>query len=143
MKRYLSLICLVLFSIVAMAQAGKLKTLKVDTLKGNNNATLGTIPVTGDYNTLAISVKIDRISTAAGGTLYLKSGLAAASALVENFALNPSLAAYPNDTLATTDVAAQYWNIVIPKPAMTNYYIYGDGDANDTVKVTTSYYLKK
>lgn len=126
-----------------MAQAGRLKTLAVDTLKGNNNQTLGEIPVSGGYSSLAIKVKIDRISTAAGGTIYLKSGLDSASVQVENQSTNPNLAAYPNDTLATSDVATQYVNFVIPSPGNKTYHIFGDGDASDTVKVTTSYFFKR
>lgn len=126
----------------SFAQRGRLKTLAVDTLKGNNNQTLGVIPITGTYESLFITVKMDRISTAAGGTLYLKSGAETASVLDNNQATNPAIGFAPNDTLTTTDVATQYWNIYIPNPEATLYHIFGDGDANDTVKITTKYYIK-
>lgn len=147
MKRILiilSLVCVFIMvnSIDTIAQRGRLKTLAVDTLKGNNDQTLGVVPITGSYESLFISVKIDRISTAAGGTLYLKSGTETASVLVNDQSTNPNLGFAPNDTLATADVATQYWNIYIPKPEATLYHIFGDGDANDTVKVTTKYYIK-
>lgn len=142
MKRILTL--LVLFTLVlgASAQRGRVKTLTVDTLKGNNNQTLAEIPVTGSYNSLLISVKVDRISTAAGGTLYLKSGIDSASVIVCNQTTNPTYGFAADDTLATTDVATQYWNIYIPNPEATTYHVYGDGDANDTVKITTKYFIK-
>jgi len=142
MKRILLIITLLVFAFGINAQTGKIKTLTVDTLAGNNNATLATITSSGEYSTLAIQVKIDRLSTAAGGTLYLKSGLSSAGALVNNQSTHPNLAAAPNDTLATTDVATQYWNIEIHNPGAYYYYIWGDGDANDTIKVTTSYMYK-
>ena len=62
--------------------------------------------------------------------------------MINNQSTHPNLGAAPNDTLATADVATQYWNITIPYPENTNYYIYGDGDANDTVLVTTKYFIK-
>lgn len=142
MKKIFIIITLLVLALGASAQKGKIKTLTVDTLAGNNNATLATITSSGEYATLAIQVKIDRISTAAGGTLYLKSGLSSGGALVNNQSTHPALIVAPNDTLATTDVATQYWNIEIPNPGMYYYYIWGDGDANDTVKVTTSYMYK-
>ena len=136
------LLLISLFAFVALAvsaQRGRTKTLAVDTLKGNNNQTLGTITNTGDYSSLYISCKIERISTAAGGTLYLKAGVDSASTLVENQVTNANLGFAPNDTLTTTDVATQYWNITIPYPAPKTIHIFGDGDANDTIKITTSY----
>ena len=140
MKKLSILLVLIMFALGVDAQ---IKTLAVDTLKGNNNQTLGVIPVTGTYGALFIQVKMDRISTAAGGTLYLKAGLETAGVLTLNQSTNPSYGFAPNDTLVTADVAAQYWNIFIPNPEAPLYHIYGDGDANDTVKITTKYFLKK
>lgn len=142
MKRILIGLILLIACFTLNAQRGQTQVLVADTLKGNNNKTLATIPVTGTYESLFISVKVDRISTAAGGTLYLKSGIDAASSLVVNQSTNPSVEFAANDTLATTDVATQYWNISITEPAAKYYYIFGDGDANDTVKVTTTLILK-
>lgn len=121
---------------------GRVKTLAVDTLAGNNNQTLGTIPITGTYESLFIQIKMDRISAAAGGTLYLKGGIDAAASLVMNQSTNPSAEFQPNDTMPTTDVATQYWLINLTEPGAKNYYIFGDGDVNDTVKITTKYILK-
>jgi len=126
----------------ANAQIGVVKTLPVDTLKGNNNKILAYTNITGSYESMFLSVKIVRKSTAAGGTLYLKTGMAAASALVVNHSTNPTADFAPNDTLITTDVATQYWNITLTDPAPKYIEIFGDGDANDTVIVTTSYLLK-
>lgn len=141
MKKFISILVLMVITLGVMAQ-GSLKILTVDTLKGNNNKTLGVIPITGTYQSLFINVKIDRISTAAGGTLYLKSGTETAGVLVNNQSTNPTYGFAPNDTLATADVATQYWNIYIPSPEATLYHIYGDGDASDTVKVTIKYFIK-
>lgn len=137
---------MLVFAVVAMAasaQYNKPITLTVDTLKGNNNKILDAITVQGTYANLFLSVKVTRKSAAAGGTLFLKAGKDAASALVVNHATNPQLICSPNDTLATADVATQYWNIVVPNPGELYYEIYGDGDANDTIIVTTTYSLKK
>lgn len=85
---------------------------------------------------------MDRISTAAGGTLYLQAGLDSDSKITLNTSIAPSVEFAANDTMVTTDVATQYWNINITEPGAKNYYIFGDGDVNDTVKVTTRYILK-
>lgn len=142
MKKLFLLTLMLTIVLGAMAQRGSLKTLTVDTLKGNNNKTLGVIPITGTFESLFIQVKIDRKSTAAGGTLYLKSGVETAGVLVNNHSTNPAYGFAPNDTLATADVATQYWNIFIPNPEATIYHIFGDGDANDTIIVTTKYFIK-
>ena len=140
------LILILTFVVVAMAVnaqgRGRVGTLTVDTLQGNENVTFSPISLTGGYGSLFISAKIERISTAAGGTFYLKTGIDANSALVVNQSTNPRLSAAPNDTLATTDVATQYWNLEIQDPGALKYYIFGDGDANDTVKVTIRYVYK-
>lgn len=142
MKRLAILLVLSIIVIAASAQRGKVKTIDVDTLQGNENVTFDPIIVTGSYNSLIISAKVDRISTAAGGTLTLKSGIDSGSALTINQSTNANLSAAPNDTLSTADVATQYVNWEIPFPAATKYYVFGDGDANDTVKVTISYIYK-
>ena len=143
MKKSLTILVMLTVALGAMAQRGTWKALAVDTLKGDNNQVLGEIPVTGAYDALFITVKVDRISTAAGGTLYLKAGKDAASALVANQSTNSDYSFAPNDTLATSDVATQYWNIYIKNPDATYYQIFGDGDASDTIKITTQYFLKK
>ena len=133
----------VIAAIAANAQRkGTVVTLPVDTLQGNTNNILAAVTIGGTYESVFVSVKVDRLSTAAGGTLYLKTGMDAASALVVNDVIAPSIEFAPNDTLATSDVATQYWNINITKPGMKYFEIWGDGDASDTVKVTTSYIRK-
>lgn len=139
------LLFLLVFSVICLglsAQSGRVKTLQVDTLKGNNSKVLAEINLTRSADGMAIKVQVDRVSTAAGGTLYLKTGIDAASAAVANQSTNPSIEFQANDTLATTDVATQYWNIVVTSPAQKYFAIYGDGDVNDTIKVTTSYIYK-
>lgn len=142
MKKLIFVLVLAFVALAANAQKGTVLTLPVDTLKGNNNKILDAINLTGSYESAFISVKIVRKSTAAGGTLYLKTGMDAASALVVNHVTSPSIAFAPNDTMATADVATQYWNINITDPGEKYYEIFGDGDANDTIIVTTSYILK-
>lgn len=142
MKRLVFILVFAIVAIAANAQRGSIRTLPVDTLKGDNNNILASTTVTGDYESLFISVKVDRISTAAGGTLYLKTGMNAASALVVNQTTSPTIEFAPNDTFATTDVATQYWNITLTDPGARYFEVFGDGDASDTVKVTTSYMLK-
>lgn len=142
MKKFIAILALMVVALGVMAQRGSVKTLAVDTLKGNNNKTLAVIPITGTYESLFVQVKVVRKSTAAGGTLFLKSGMETAGVLTNNASTNPNYGFAPNDTLATADVATQYWNIYIPKPEAPLYHIFGDGDANDTIIVTTKYFLK-
>jgi len=143
MKRLVMILAVLLIGVSAFAQGrGSVGTITTDTVKGNENVTFGPISLTGGYGSLFISATITRVSTAAGGTLFLKTGLASASSLVVNQTTNPNLAAAPNDTLATADVATQYWNLEIDDPAASKYYILADGDANDTIIVAISYMYK-
>lgn len=142
MKKLLFILAFVIVAIAANAQRGRVQTLTPVNLEGNNNTILAATNITGTYESLFISVKIDRVSTEAGGTLYLKTGMDEASALVVNKTTNPSIEFAPNDTLVTTDVATQYWNITLTDPGARYIEIYGDGDASDTLTVTTSLMLK-
>lgn len=142
MKKLVFILILGVAYLSVSAQSGRVKTLTVDTLKGNNNQTLAEINLTRSSQGMAIKVQMDRVSTAAGGTLYLKTGIDSASAQVVSQVTNPSVEFQANDTMTTADVATQYWNITVTKPAQSYFAIFGDGDANDTVKVTTSYIYK-
>jgi len=150
MKKVILLFSLILVYSLGFSQwgSGVVKTVSAsaytshDTLDGNNNRTLAEISVKSSFQSLYISCAITRVSTAAGGTLYLKTGIDSSSALVVNQSTNPTYGFSPNDSLATTDVATQYWNISIPNPEPKTYLIWGDGDVNDTVKVVTKYILK-
>lgn len=131
-----------LFTVAAFSQSrGRVQTIATDSLKGNNSSILATIPITGSYESLFIEITADRVSTAAGGTFYLKAGLSATTAQEVNSA-NSSVEFMVNDTMTTTDVATQYFNILIPNPGASKYFIFGDGDANDTLKVSTKILLK-
>lgn len=130
----------VLLVVAANAQRGRVQTLVVDTLKGNNSSVMATIPVAGTYDQLYISVLTDKISSAAGGTLYLQAGMDASSALEINATNSPSVEFMANDTNTIVDGA--YWNINVTEPGARYYYIYGDGDVNDTVQITTRILLK-
>lgn len=121
---------------------GSVKTLATFAVNGNNNVTSDPIQITGSYTSLFISVAITRISTAAGGVFYLKNGLTLASSFEINQSTNPGLSAQPNDTLTTADVATQYVSYEIKNPGASKYYIYADGDANDTLSVVVSYMYK-
>lgn len=138
MKKFLFLIVM-LIPFVLNAQKGIVKSLANDTLKGNNNNSIGFITATGSYNSLLIEVKNTKISSAAGGTLYLKGGLTTTTVQVLN-ASNSNVKFSTNDTLTVTD--GSVWRVEIPFPADKYYEIWGDGDASDTVKVETKYIFK-
>lgn len=123
------------------AQAGVVKTLALDTLKGNNDNDLGIIYVNGTYKSLAIQVLANKISAAAGGSIHLRAGLDAASIKGLNDVVTPDINFITNDTFTVTD--GGYWLVEIPNPGFDEYHIYGDGDVNDTVKITTKYLLKE
>jgi hypothetical protein len=142
MKKIIFLFSLTLLAIAANAQRGIVQNLPVDTLKGDNNKAVATVSVSGSYESMFINLKVDRISTAAGGTFYLKAGIDSTSAEVLTSTNSPSVEFISNDTMSTTDVATQYFNILVTEPGARYYYILGDGDASDTVKVTTRLILK-
>lgn len=136
MRKIYLIISIVVFAVAANAQtySGTI----TDTLKGDNNVNFTDIAVTGTYENMAIEVALTKISSAAGGTLYLRGGIDSLSVLNESTS-NAKFTV--NDTLTVTDGGV--WFIDVPNPAGTKYDILGDGDANDTVKVVIKYSLKK
>jgi len=142
MKKYIAIIAIMLFSVTAFAQSrGRVQTIATDSLKGNNSSVLATIPITGSYESMFIEIAATRVSTAAGGVFYLHAGLSETTAQEVNSS-NSSVEFMVNDTMTTADVATQYFNILIVNPGSSKYFIYGDGDANDTLKVVTKILLK-
>ena len=141
MKKYIVIFAVMLMGVSAFAQRGQIQTIATDSLKGNNSSVLATIPITGTYESMFIEITATRVSTAAGGVFYLHAGLDETQAQEVNSA-NSSVEFLVNDTMTTTDVATQYFNILIPNPGAKEYFIYGDGDANDTLKVGTRIFLK-
>lgn len=137
MKKILFILILVSFAFVASAQKGRVKTIVADTLQGNNNTNGADIIVSGSYDALVIEATCSKISTDAGGTLYLQGGIQTYQTVNE---ANSNAKFTTNDTLTITDGAV--WRIEIPNPPLGKYRLFGDGDANDTVKVSTIYYLK-
>lgn len=120
---------------------GRIKTVVTDSLKGNNSSILATIPITGTYESMFIGLTITRVSAAAGGIFYLYAGLSESAAQVVN-SLNSTVEFMVNDTMTTTDVATQYFNILITNPGASKYFIFGDGEVNDTLSIKTEYLLK-
>ena len=142
MKKYIVIFAIMLMGVSAFAQSrGRVQTIATDSLKGNNSSVLATIPITGTYESLFVEITATRVSTAAGGVFYLHAGLSETTAQEVN-SVNSSVEFMVNDTMTTTDVATQYFNILIPNPGSSKYFIYGDGDANDTLKVGTKILLK-
>ena len=137
MKRLVFVLMLIALAFVASAQKGKIKTIAVDTLQGNNNTNGADIIVSGTYESLVIEATCNKISSAAGGKLYLQGGIQTYQTVNE---ANSNAKFTTNDTLTVTDGAV--WRIEIQNPPLGKYRLFGDGDENDTVKVTTIYYLK-
>jgi len=142
MKKLFILLALVIVAMTVNAQSrGRVQTIATDSLKGNNSSVLATIPITGSYESLFIEIAATRVSTAAGGVFYLHAGLSETTAQEVN-SVNSSVEFMVNDTMTTTDVATQYFNILVTNPGSSKYFIYGDGDANDTLSVVTKILLK-
>ena len=142
MKKYIVIFAIMLLGVSAFAQSrGRDKTVTTDNLEGNNSSVLATIPITGSYESMFIELTVTRVSTAAGGVFYLHAGLSEAAAQEVNSS-NSSVEFMVNDTMTTTDVATQYFNILIPNPGASKYFIYGDGEVNDTLSIVTKYFLK-
>jgi hypothetical protein len=133
----LILLLFVFAAFTVNAQKGYIKTVATDTLKGDNNVEFADIVVSGTYNSLVIEATCTKISSAAGGTLYLQGGISTYQTLNSD---NSYVKFSTNDTLTVTDGVV--WRIEIPDPPERKYRLYGDGDASDTVKVSTIYYLK-
>ena len=139
MKRYIIFLGLVLFALVANAQKGRVYSVAVDTLNGNEtvNFTLGQI--TGSYNVVAIQALCTQIGGTSDGTLILQGSVDGTSWLTLQDATGV-LKGYPNDTLTITNGAVAQW--VVDENPWNFYRVQGAGTASDTTLVTVKYVYK-
>ena len=121
------------------AQKGRVYSVAVDTLNGNEtvNFTLGQI--TGGYETLTIQALCTNIGGTSDGTLILQGSVDGTSYLTINDETGV-LKGYPNDTLTITDGAVVQW--VVQDTPWNFYRIQGAGTASDTTLITGKYVYK-
>jgi len=139
MKKFAILIVFVLSVMALQAQKGRVYSVAVDTLNGNEtvNFTLGQI--TGGYETLTIQALCTNIGGTSDGTLILQGSVDGTSYLTINDETGV-LKGYPNDTLTITDGAVVQW--VVQDTPWNFYRIQGAGTASDTTLITGKYVYK-
>jgi hypothetical protein len=139
MKKIILISILFLSVLVANAQRGRVYSVAVDTLNGNEtvNFTLG--QVTGSYDVLTIQALCSNIGGTSDGTLILQGSVDGTSYLTINDATGV-LKGYPNDTLTITDGAVVQY--VVDETPWNFYRIQGAGTANDSTLVTVKYVYK-
>lgn len=139
MKKALILLVFIASFVVVNAQRGRVYSVTVDTVKGNENIYLTQGAVTGAYNVLSAEIDFSKVSAAAGGTAYFQGSLNGTtySTLTSTDDL---FLFYPNDTVTVTDGGTM--KVVVKDNPFNHYRWFIDGDANDTV-ICTPYYLYK
>lgn len=139
MKRILLSLIFIL-SVTAMnAQIGRIYSVSVDTLNGNETVNFTLSQITGGYTTTTIQALCSEIGGTSDGTLILQGSVDGTSyvTLQDDVSL---LKSYPNDTLTITDGAVGTW---IVKETPYNFYrIQGAGTASDTTLITIKYVYK-
>lgn len=121
------------------AQKGRVYSVSVDTLNGNEtvNFTLGQI--TGGYETLTIQALCTQVGGTSDGTLILQASVDGTSWLTVQDATGV-LKGYPNDTLTITNGAVAQW--VVDETPWNFYRVQGAGTASDSTLVTVKYVYK-
>lgn len=140
MKKFIILFTFIFSAMLIFGQSGKVQSITVDTVKGNENIYLTSEELTGSYETVSLTAVFDKISSAAGGTAYVQGSIDGTNYVTLTSTDNLFIF-FPNDTVTITDGGVM--TFVALKNPYTKYRYFIDGDANDTVKITPKYrYIK-
>lgn len=139
MKKFLFTLAFVLSVVAINAQVGRVYSVSVDTLNGNEtvNFTLGQI--TGGYSTLTIQALCTQVGGTSDGTLILQTSVDGTSWRTVQDAIGV-LKGYPNDTLTITNGAVVQW--VVDETPWNFYRVQGAGTASDSTLITVKYVYK-
>lgn len=139
MKKFLFTLAFVLSVAAINAQVGRVYSVSVDTLNGNEtvNFTLGQI--TGGYSTLTIQALCTQVGGTSDGTLILQTSVDGTSWRTVQDATGV-LKGYPNDTLTITNGAVVQW--VVDETPWNFYRVQGAGTASDSTLITVKYVYK-
>jgi len=138
MKKFATILCILLFAVVSYGQKGKVVAMTADNVEGNEDIYLTSGAITGDYKTFTMTALFTKISSAAGGTAYIQ-GSVDGTTFTSLTATASKIYFFPNDTVTITD--GGYMTIVIDDPCFKYYRFFIDGDVNDTVTITPKYIL--
>lgn len=141
MKKILLTLIFVLSVVAINAQigTGRVNSVSVDTINGNEtvNFTLGQI--TSGFTTTTIQALCTQIGGTSDGTLIIQGSVDGTSyvTLQDDVSVMKS---YPNDTLTITDGAVGTW--IIKETPYNHYMIQGGGTAGDSTLITVKYVYK-
>lgn len=142
MKKILFIFALIVLVASANAQRGKVFSIAVDTLNGNETVNFEAIQLTGSYDEVTIQILCTQLGGTSDGTLILYGSLDGTSYQILNATSMPAAVYYGflNDTLTVINGAIHTW-IIEDNPF--KYYRYtGVGTASDTTKITGNYQFR-
>ena len=135
------------------AQIGVVKTITLDTVKGNENVYFTSERMTGSYSAFTMQIASNRISAAAGGTVSFEASVDGSS-----YTNLYSYPAYHSDCIECwfgtvagdsacsklyADLEDQVFQVKIKDTPWKYYRWKIDGDVNDTMAIKATYIFKK
>ena len=139
MKNLLLILALVLSVSLANAQRGRVYSVAVDQIEGNETVNFALGNITGSYDVLTIQALCTEVGGTSDGTLILQGSVDGTSWLTIQDETGV-LKGYPNDTLTITDGAVSQW--VVDETPWNSYRVQGAGTANYTTSITVKYVYK-
>lgn len=130
---------LALFAFVAFANAQKVYTVAVDTLKGAETVNFGAIKSSVGSGVLTIQALCTQLGGTSDGSLNLYGSVDGTS-WVKVLETAGTFHFYPNDTLTITNGAVL--SVVIKDSPFAQYRLTGVGTSGDTTKVAAKYHFK-
>lgn len=139
MKKFILSLVFILSVIAVNAQKGRVYSVSVDTLNGNETVNFPLASITGSYDVLTIQALCTEVGGTSDGTLILQGSVDGTSYLTIQDATGV-LKGYPNDTLTITDGAVVQW--VVDETPWNFYRVQGAGTASDSTLITVKYVYK-
>ncbi len=138
MRKILFILAIFALSLGAVAQKGKVFSIAVDTLNGNETVNFAAIEYTNS-GVLTIQALCTEIGGTSDGSLVLDASVDGVS--YETLTSTTDLVyGFPNDTLTITDGAVVTW--LIKAPGWRFYRVKGAGTASDSTLITIKYIYK-
>jgi hypothetical protein len=139
MKKLIMLFAVLMFGMNIFAQIGAVKTVVLDTTKGNQADTSAVIAVSGDYSVITFQSLCTQLGGTTDGSIRWQGSVDGLTymPLIDN---SVDIVSYPNDTLTMTNGAIQSLSVLRAK--YKYYRSVVTGTASDTTLVTQKYILK-
>ena len=152
MKKFIILLILAFVALAGFGQRGVVKTITLDTVKGNENVYFTSEKMTGSYDAFTMQLAATKISSAAGGTASFEASVDGAN--YTNLYSYPyyhsdciecwfgTLAADSACSKAFANVTTQTFQVKVKDTPWKYYRWLIDGDADDTMAIKATYIFK-